>query len=671
MRPVSTHTDRGSEMRGKRTARIVTRTMLAVMLTLVLAVGAMAQGDDLDVKVTRVESEAFPQVTAYVTVLDGSGLPVVGLTEADIQIFEGVALVPGASVTVESDTSEALCLVLALDLSTPEESMARVREAMTSFIETQVELQDRVALLAFDREIHVAQDFTNDKRALIAPLEGLAAEHDYTSLNEVIFEGTTMVSGFSTCRKAMVVVVDIDDNTETRSANEAVSRAREVGVPVHVIAFGPKIKRVEQEEALHEVARLTGGRSFVLSQVDKVPDRLHTVGILLRQGYKVTFQSGLRADDAEHELSIEVRHQEGVGRGEGRFESVSSPVTVISLTDSEPVLSDAGERTVGGMVTLAAEATGAAPIAYVEYLLDGELLAKVDEPPYDYDWDSTTVNPGEHTLTIRVVDSAGNVGLQEIKLNVVLPVVVEIPALQEVVALGEEVRLEATVEVVGEVSSVEFLLDGEPVVQAVEPSYRFKWDSGTAEPGEHTLSVKVVDGDGHEGRAEASFRVIVPLEVTAFTLQDRIVLGEEVAIEAEVRALERLSRVEVLVDGRPLGSAPGPPYRFVFDSREYSAGEHQVTVRAVDVLGRESEASFEVQFQPPPPPPPTPEPKPEWPRYVAQAALVAAIVMTLVIFVILVRIQRRKVVKRWLLEIGNTGNVETAMDCRPKRQRER
>jgi hypothetical protein len=76
------------------TLRITVVTLLVFGLGLGLALGALAQGEGVTVTLTRVESEAFPWVTAYVTVMDRNGLPVIGLTETDFQVFENGALRP-------------------------------------------------------------------------------------------------------------------------------------------------------------------------------------------------------------------------------------------------------------------------------------------------------------------------------------------------------------------------------------------------------------------------------------------------------------------------------------------------------------------------------------------------------------------------------------------------
>jgi VWFA-related protein len=630
-------------------------TLLVFGLGLGLALGALAQGEGVTVTLTRVESEAFPWVTAYVTVMDRNGLPVIGLTETDFQVFENGAPIPTASVAVESDTSEALRLVLALDLSTPETSLKQVREAAQSFLDMLLGPQDKAAILAFDRQVEMIQGFTNDKTALKAALDALTDQHNYTALNEAVFEAADMVSQFPSGRKVVVVLTDIENNIGTLSADEAIGKAQEVGVPVHVIGFGSKIK---QPEALHEIARLTGGQSYVLSSSDEVPDRLQTLGVLLRQGYKLAFQSTLGADGTEYDLSIRLIYQGEKAEAASHFVATPGEVTVIPSIDAAPVLAHAtAERTVGGIVNLTAQATAPASIVSVEYLLDGQSLVKVADPPYSFDWNSADIAPGAHVLTVKAVDSAGNQGQAELPLTVVLPVAVKVSPLPDIVALGETLTIEAQVESPGDLTSIEFLLDGQPMAQTAQSRYTFDWRSVAVEPGAHTLTVRATDAAGHTAQAETNFNVAPPVVVTAAAAQDSMPLGDEVVVEAQVEAMAEVTRVELLVDGRSLGSAPGPPYRFSFDSGEYLTGEHVVTVHAEDILGRVGEAKLNLRFLDPPPPAAEPKPMPAWRRAAALAALLVAAFVAVATLIIIAQMQRKKLIARRRLAISNTGNV--------------
>ena len=61
-----------------------------------------------------------------------------------------------------------------------------------------------------------------------------------------------------------------------------------------------------------------------------------------------------------------------------------------------------------GKVTIAADAADASGIARVEFRVDGVRVATDMAPPYQYLWDTGTVANGDHTLSVRAVDTVGN-----------------------------------------------------------------------------------------------------------------------------------------------------------------------------------------------------------------------------------------------------------------------
>jgi hypothetical protein len=66
---------------------------------------------------------------------------------------------------------------------------------------------------------------------------------------------------------------------------------------------------------------------------------------------------------------------------------------------------------VSGTVALDATATGSAPIAKVQFLLDGEPLgAPVTAPPYAFNWTVGATAPGTHYLSAQATDTNGLVG---------------------------------------------------------------------------------------------------------------------------------------------------------------------------------------------------------------------------------------------------------------------
>lgn len=169
------------------------------LLLTVLAVGTAAwlfaqsaPRADIPAPVLRVTTRL---VLLDVVVVDKDGRPVTDLTEPEftlldngnpqkIAVFsfeqpakqppEPLPLLPPNVFTNEPSyrTPPGPLTILLLDLlNTPLEDQAYSREQMLRYLKTQLQPDQRVAILALTRQLHLLQDFTSDPRLLLAAME--------------------------------------------------------------------------------------------------------------------------------------------------------------------------------------------------------------------------------------------------------------------------------------------------------------------------------------------------------------------------------------------------------------------------------------------------------------------------------------------------------------------
>jgi subtilisin family serine protease len=67
--------------------------------------------------------------------------------------------------------------------------------------------------------------------------------------------------------------------------------------------------------------------------------------------------------------------------------------------------------TLAGTVTVTANASDDVAVAYVQFFLDGELVATDTSAPYSFSWDTTDDDNGPHRLVATATDSSGNQGV--------------------------------------------------------------------------------------------------------------------------------------------------------------------------------------------------------------------------------------------------------------------
>jgi len=194
----------------------------------------------------------------------------------------------------------------------------------------------------------------------------------------------------------------------------------------------------------------------------------------------------------------------------------SQQVKVIVVTETTPpavsLTAPAGGATLGGTVTLTADASDASPLSRVEFLVDGTLLGIDTTWPYSYSWNTLTVAGGSHTLTVRATDAHGNAAtstpVSVVVDNAAPSVALTSPASGATLSGVISLQADATDDV--GVTRVEFLRNGLLVGSDTTAPYAVDWDSVAEADGNHLLSARAYD---------ATNKVTTSAEVTVTTLQ--------------------------------------------------------------------------------------------------------------------------------------------------------
>ncbi len=181
--------------------------------------------------------------------------------------------------------------------------------------------------------------------------------------------------------------------------------------------------------------------------------------------------------------------------------------------------------------------------------------------------------------------------------------------------LSGTVILEANAGGPAPISSVQFLLDGEPIGTPVtSPPYTLKWSVGSTPPGNHFISAQAVDANGSYGTAAD-----VPVSTEAKEEKSNEppvvsvvnpVAGQKLSgtmqVSANVTGKAAIKSVQFYLDGQPLGSAvTTAPYAVSWDTTTASNGPHKLTASATDTSGNVGNSpAVEVTVQNPPEEPP-------------------------------------------------------------------
>src|SRR5579859_3774120 len=361
------------------------------------------------IAITGVDSKNFPTVSTNLTVSGNNGLPLVGLTASNFTVTEdGQPVAPG-SLVLSSDISQQLNLVLAIDVSDSASDLSQVIAAVNDFIAT-LGPNDQVALISYYDTVTVVQSFTSDKTTLTTAVGQLTAGGNGTAFNQAADQAVNLLAALPAGRKAVIMFTNSGDTANNLSPETTLTNAAAATVHIYPIAYGNTVNPT----LMRNWARFSGGQAYLLANATEVRPNLLTLGVLMRQAYKLSFKSGLPADNKAHAIIVSINAQGQSAQTQGSYTALPGQVQVVG-----PGLSNG--QTVRGRVFLIADVNAPAPVISVTFQLDQQTLVTLTAPPYRFDWDSSSASPGLHTLTIKAIDQVGNQGQSQTSVNVVLP----------------------------------------------------------------------------------------------------------------------------------------------------------------------------------------------------------------------------------------------------------
>lgn len=242
-------------------SRLILGWVFAVALGLPGA--ARAQQGDLQIRITQLDTSRFPRVSVHISVTDAAGQPV-GVDPSSLVLREnGVPVIPE---TIEGmGEGEPLTTLLVLDASgsmAHDGKLVAAQQAARNYVE-QMRSGDRIGVLAFNTEVHLAQPITADRAALRSAIDGLTASDD-TALYDAVDRAVEIVEGIPG-RKAVIVLSDGMDNRSTTGAAQVLDHVARAELSMSTIGFGdaslaPGSMSRLNEGLLRDLADEAGGR---------------------------------------------------------------------------------------------------------------------------------------------------------------------------------------------------------------------------------------------------------------------------------------------------------------------------------------------------------------------------------------------------------------------------
>ena len=479
--------------------KLITNILIAfgLLIFLIIPSNVYGQISSLSVKIEKIDDQAFPKNKVFISVSDAQGFPIKGLQSNNFKLSEGGKPVANLSVTPFQNYEQPLAIILVLDTSGSmqgkplENSIAAAKQFNTSLAD-----QDVLGLVAFDTDVTTLQLPTTDRGAVEAQLATLKAE-GATALNDALVQAVGTLKNRSERRVVVLLTDGKQEGPSKFTSNDVINEAVRWLTPIYTIGFG----NVDKNQ-LEQFAQLTGGTAQINPDSSSVATAFQSVLTTLREQYAIEYTSQITADGLEHPLEVSVEYQNGYAATTRNFVARPGQVSVNLI---EPSLGSP----LGGTILFKVEGLAPAAIRQVDISLDGQPLTSIQNVPFEYLWDSTSVQPGKYDLEISVIDQAGNLGQEQYEIEVRPPVLVEV-GLAADERVGGETTIPVSIDSLAGIAKVVYFIDSIQISERTSPPFDFVWDTRQVKPGPHMIRFWAQDVTGSSG--EASVPVIVEMQ---------------------------------------------------------------------------------------------------------------------------------------------------------------
>ncbi|HET6615948.1 MAG TPA: VWA domain-containing protein [Dehalococcoidia bacterium] len=358
------------------------------------SVSAFGQESAFRANIASVSDDAYPNAKIIVNLEDDSpeGLPALGPEQFTVTANGNAVSVVAAELASSQDEPLDLTLVLDTSGSMAGAAMTNAKDAAKALI-AELAPNDRVAVIGFADQVVVVQDYTSDRAAVNAAIDGLVAQGNTALYQATAVAAFKAVSSTAT-RKAVVLLSDGADfgGASAATREEAVNAARNAGVPYFTIAQGSDLDL----PYLQEVSDVSKGRLLEAVNPAELRDLYLGIGRILRNQYIITFDASAVAALPESTIAVTVT----AGARTATDESTYRPAPGFA-----PVLDISGIRsgeTIDEARDILVNVAGATSDTRVTFFVDGASAAESATSPYVFTFNPEDFPGGDHTIRVVV-----------------------------------------------------------------------------------------------------------------------------------------------------------------------------------------------------------------------------------------------------------------------------
>ena len=246
-------------------------------------------------------------VTVPVTITDAMNQPVTGLERDNFQLFENKQ---PQEIKNFSSEDAPVSIGIIMDVSgSMQNKIERARKAVRQFCDAS-NPQDEFFMITFSDSPRLASDFTDRAEEIESALLGAQAR-GRTSLLDAIYMGIRKMKDARYSRRALLIMSDGGDNHSRYSERDVKNAVREADILIYAVGTYDRYVNTQEEllgpELLQDVAGVTGGQAYTLTNITELPQVTHAIGTRLRHQYMLTYRPQTRSRDGKwHKINVKL-----------------------------------------------------------------------------------------------------------------------------------------------------------------------------------------------------------------------------------------------------------------------------------------------------------------------------------------------------------------------------
>jgi Mg-chelatase subunit ChlD len=192
--------------------------------------------DEVNLRITQVDTSHFPQVMVYVSAMDANGDPV-AVNPANLVLRENDQKVTTDLVSGEGDSGQ-LTTMLVIDISgsmNASGKLSMAKKVAGEYI-AQMRSNDLAGIVAFNNKVNLVQSVTTDRNVLRSAIDNLKAGND-TAMYDALIKATEELNPLSG-RKAIIVLTDGLDNQSKNTPTDVLNSIGKSGLSISTIGLG-------------------------------------------------------------------------------------------------------------------------------------------------------------------------------------------------------------------------------------------------------------------------------------------------------------------------------------------------------------------------------------------------------------------------------------------------